>query len=115
MKRPPIPLGGVCPVGRLFVVPALLTLGCFAVVTRGVRVALAADCLFCSAAFLDIGVFPHCLVARYTSTADMERHISESVPYQQAMFRAQLRFQSRLFLNSIRSFVTPHMLCDAVL
>jgi hypothetical protein len=38
-------------------------LGCFAVVTRGVRVVLSADCLCCSAAFLDIGVLPLRLVA----------------------------------------------------
>jgi hypothetical protein len=31
-------------VGRFFVVSALMMLGCFAVVTRGVRVVLAADC-----------------------------------------------------------------------
>ena len=41
VKRPPIPLGGVCLVGRFFVVSALMMLGCFAVVTR---VVLAADC-----------------------------------------------------------------------
>jgi hypothetical protein len=58
MKRPPVPLGGVCLVGCFFVVSARMMLGCFAVVTRGVRMVLSADCLCCSAAFLDIGVFP---------------------------------------------------------
>jgi hypothetical protein len=43
MKRPPVPLGGVCLVG-CFVVSARMMLGCFAVVTRGVRVVLSADC-----------------------------------------------------------------------
>ena len=44
VKRPPVPLGGVCLVGCFFAVSACMMLGCFAVVTRGVCVVLAADC-----------------------------------------------------------------------
>jgi hypothetical protein len=79
-------------------------LGCFAVVTRGVRMVLSADCLCCSAAFLDIGVFPLCLVARYTSTVDMNVTSAKAF-LRRAIFPAQMRFQSRLILNSIRSSI----------
>jgi hypothetical protein len=101
-KRPPIPLGGVCLAAGFFVVSALMMLGCFAVVTRGVRIVLSADCLGSSAAFLDIGVFP-LLVARYTCTVDMKRHISESVPLLTCDVFRSVAISRHAVFNSIRS------------
>ena len=47
VKRPPVPLGGVFLVGCFFVVSARMMLGCFTVVTGGVRMVLSAGCLCC--------------------------------------------------------------------
>jgi hypothetical protein len=77
-------------------------LDCFAVVTRGVRMALSADCLGSSAAFLDIGVFP-LLVDRYIWTVNMERHISESVPLLRCDVSRSVAISRHADFNSIRS------------
>jgi ATP-dependent helicase YprA (DUF1998 family) len=53
-------------------------LGCFGVVTRGVRMVLR-RLLMMLGCFLGHRGFL-CLVARYASSGDVEHHISESVP-----------------------------------
>ena len=69
-----VPSCGMCMMGCLFVLSALVMLSCFGVVTRGVRMVLR-RLLMMLGCFLGHRGFL-CL-ARYTSSGDMQRHIGE--------------------------------------
>jgi hypothetical protein len=70
---------GVRMMGRFFVVSALMMLGCFSVVTRGVRMVLCRLLMMLGCFLGHRGCFLW-LVPVNTSTGDLERRISESVP-----------------------------------